>query len=476
MLIYAHIGLTSLPVAANQVLCRGWKNEWRAFIVDWCLSWSGGVSTKICLRGASGICMLTGWYHRGSPPKSRGGYHMRGWTRWTAWVWWPLSMETGGPCPCRRMQILILSASRCWTSEWSTRGWMFCVWGRRVRRTCTRRKAEWIIDVPTIGSVYYGDGGVVCYFCGLGRPLIFEEGYFESDRCWFNRAWTLQEVPYTRNGGTQTVVCGETGVEGRKEKAMRARFDGQLTSLQQMRDDKSVLAILSEMQRRKSVKPLDKVAGVAYVIDVQWLPVYDMGQSEEQAWVWLLRAMFPNTRADLFFYYPEPGNRGYSWRPSWQQVMTQPLPLHGEAQAIGNIEILVMTSAEQVLHRGPRIRLGEVCRLAGRSPDGYPRHGELVVKDSTGAPHRIKVVANHQYQIPDGLYTLIGNNGDADGVFMKYWVVGRQRFNWFKKLSVIHIEDEDERKKLQELGVAKKRSEVILVWCRWGVQTYQRTL
>ncbi len=334
------------------------------------------------------------------------------------------------------------------------------------------RTAEWAIDVPTIGSVYYGDRWIVCYFCGLGRPLMFEDGYFESDRCWFNRAWTLQEVPYTRNGGTQTVICGETGIEGRKEEEIRTRFDEQLTSLRQMRDEKSVLAVLSEMRTRMSAKPLDKVAGMAYVTDVRWLPVYDMVQSEEQAWARLVRAMYPNARADLFFYYPVPGNGANRWRPSWKQVMTQTLPSRGEAAAIGGVDKLGLPTSdigmtlfiEMDLHRGPRIGLGEVCGLADESHDGNPRQGELVVKDGTGASHRIKVVANHQYRIRDGLYTLIGNNGDADGVFMKYWVVGyQQKFNRFKKLSVIHIEDEDERRKLQELGVAERRSKVILL-------------
>ncbi len=92
--------------------------------------------------------------------------------------------------------------------------------------------------------------------------------------------------------------------------------------------------------------------------------------------------------------------------------------------------------------------------------------GELIVKDGTGTPHRIKVVANHQYQIPEGWYTLIGNNGDTD-VFMKYLVLGHlrkhKRRNGFEKLSVICIEDKDERRKLQHHRVTKRRYRVILL-------------
>ncbi len=381
---------------------------------------------------------------------------------------WPVPLPKDANLDLIRIEMLNLGVEYVWLDVLCLR--------QKGRKNKYRRKAEWRVDVPTIGRVYYGDHRVVCYFCGLGRPLIFEEGYFESDRCWFNRAWTLQEVPYTRNGGTQSVVCGETGDEGRDEEEIRTRFDEQLSSLRQMRDEKLVFAVLSEMQRRKSANPLDKVAGLAYVIDVKRLPVYDTALSEEEAWAWLVSAMYPETQADLFFYYPEPGNGvnkpGYGffepgsgvnhWRPSWEQVMSQTLPSHGETEAIGDIKVLF--NSEEGRYYGPRIKVCGVCGLADRSPDGNPRHGELVVKDGTGTPHRIKVVANHQYQIRERWYTLIGNNGDTDGVFMKYWVVGHQRKrNWFEKLSVIHIEDEDERRKLQELGVAEQRSKVILL-------------
>ncbi|KAK0429891.1 hypothetical protein EV421DRAFT_2025601 [Armillaria borealis] len=371
---------------------------------------------------------------------------------------WPVPMPKDANLDLIRIEMLNLGVEYAWLD-------VLCLRQEGGKNEYLRGH-EWSVDVPTIGRVYYEDRGVVCYFCGLGRPLMFEEGYFESDRCWFNRAWTLQEVPYTRNGGTQTVICGETGVEGRKEKAMRTRFDEQLTSLRHMRDDKSVLAVLSEMQKRVSVNPLDKVAGLAYLIDVAWLAAYNVAQSEEDAWAWLVMAMYPDTRADLFFYYPEPGNGNKYWHPSWKQVMTQTLPSRGEAAAIGSNDLSSFLGLPVDKHHGPRIKSGEVRGLADQSHDEDPRRGELVVKDGTGASHRIKVVANHQYQIPEGWYTLIGNNGKAD-VFMKYWVVGYQRKrmlrNGFKKLSVIHIEDEDERRKLQNLGVAKRCSIVTLL-------------
>ncbi|PBK59354.1 hypothetical protein ARMSODRAFT_838704, partial [Armillaria solidipes] len=47
------------------------------------------------------------------------------------------------------------------------------------------RMEEWKVDVPTIGWAYRQAQTVVYYFSGLGRPLSFKLGNFESDRCWF---------------------------------------------------------------------------------------------------------------------------------------------------------------------------------------------------------------------------------------------------------------------------------------------------
>ncbi len=46
-----------------------------------------------------------------------------------------------------------------------------------------------------IGWVYFNAPKVACYFSGLGLPLSFKShSDFQDDRCWFNWAWTLQEI------------------------------------------------------------------------------------------------------------------------------------------------------------------------------------------------------------------------------------------------------------------------------------------
>ena len=70
-----------------------------------------------------------------------------------------------------------------------------------VKRREQRRLEEWKTDVPTIGAVYtssrrsglYGDGPIVIFMNGLGRP--FRDEGWANERHWIRRAWTLQETP-----------------------------------------------------------------------------------------------------------------------------------------------------------------------------------------------------------------------------------------------------------------------------------------
>ncbi|PBK58628.1 hypothetical protein ARMSODRAFT_900281 [Armillaria solidipes] len=73
------------------------------------------------------------------------------------------------------------------------------------------RPDEWKLDVPTIGGLYRGTNRIIYYLSGLGHPLSFMAGDFESDRCWFRRAWTLQETHRTMT------ICGDTGLVGQEE-------------------------------------------------------------------------------------------------------------------------------------------------------------------------------------------------------------------------------------------------------------------
>ena len=70
-----------------------------------------------------------------------------------------------------------------------------------LERREKHRLEEWKVDVPTIGAIYsnldenglYGDGPIIIFMSGLGRP--FRDEGWDSQRHWLRRAWTIQESP-----------------------------------------------------------------------------------------------------------------------------------------------------------------------------------------------------------------------------------------------------------------------------------------
>ncbi|PBK62011.1 hypothetical protein ARMSODRAFT_943371 [Armillaria solidipes] len=311
------------------------------------------------------------------------------------------------------------------------------------------RKDKWKLDVPTIGSVYQQQYScVVCYFNGLGRPLHFTAANFESDRCWFRRAWTLQEIT------SYPIIGGETDNDGPREFcSVRRRFDEELTSLQEIRRSRTILELVSEMQHRVSTKPLDKVAGLVYLLKTDSIPIYDVEQSAADAWEVLVDVMRPELRAQLLFFYPEPGNGKKCWRPSWEQVMSNKVIAPGFTGYPGMVCRTDNPDADY--YEGYHIESGNVRGLSEVPRESWPRQGELVLKDVTGEPHTLKIVADHGYPIPDGVYTLIGWYGFISG--SELWVVGQLREDgMFQKLSVF-CSAADEQARLRHLGIEKTK-------------------
>ncbi|KAK0435742.1 hypothetical protein EV421DRAFT_1215582 [Armillaria borealis] len=332
-------------------------------------------------------------------------------------------------------------------------------WDRRE----ALRKEEWKLDVPAIGWLYTWTNHVVCYFSGLGLPLSFKAPRdFEDDRCWFNRAWTLQETP--RN----PLIAGETRHDGMIDERfmveeMQRRFNEQLESLgQMMRGEPSLFKVLSQMQTRKSTKPVDKVAALVYLFHSQRIPIYDAGQSEEDAWTELMNVMSGWFRAEFFFLYPNPGNGIKFWRPSWQQVMEETLPK--APQAFRNLPDVRWTEEHGDLYFGPRIDACGVRGLADASDN--PRHGELDVKNGSGVEHSFKIAADHACSIHDGEYTLIGALQPTSFKIRPviFWVVGKieEHDGNFRKVSVFRMMDHSEAHKLKILDIYRNTETFLL--------------
>ncbi len=106
-------------------------------------------------------------------------------------------------------------------------------------------------------------------------------------------------------------------------------------------------------------------------------------------------------------------------------------------------------------HDGYCIEKGYVSGLAVSDPQRGGRRGEMRVKDDTGRSHTFKIVATHQYPIPEASYTLI-SGALTD---MGDWVLGRRLPDRrFEKVSVFRIIDRNETQRLKELGVVRHRS------------------
>ncbi len=351
---------------------------------------------------------------------------------------WPVPMPKDVNLDLIRIEMLTLGADYAWLD-------ILCLRQEGGKGEHLRAE-EWKLDVPTIGWVYEWAWLVVCYFSGLGRPLHLTLRDLEGDRSWFRRAWTLQEAT------DEAIIGGETG-DDIMEWEVQKKFDEQLAHLQELRDRNLTLELMLEMQNRVSTKSLDKVAGLAYLLRLKSIPIYNMEVSDVDAWEVLMDAMSPVCRAELFFYYPEPGKGNKYWRPSWQQIMTLKRFVVYPCSWPGYVKQTENTDADW--YEGFCIHLADVQGLAEGQRDKSCQQGEIVIRDAVGSLHTLKIMAEHTQPIPNGSYTLIGCDDEAD-LPVDIWVVGQLREDGkFEKLSVFRSADEQVR--LRDLSLEKSR-------------------
>ncbi|KAK0245287.1 hypothetical protein EDD85DRAFT_895662 [Armillaria nabsnona] len=359
---------------------------------------------------------------------------------------WPVPIPKGVNLDLIRIEMLNLGVEYAWLD-------VLCLRQRGGQREDLRGE-EWKLDVPTIGAIYK-HAVVVYYLSGLGRSLSLKEGDLESDRCWFRRAWTAQEV------GADRIIAGDTpdGPLNAKtideaenyEDEILAKFHKQLKSADI--PSTSLYGPLSMMQDRISTNPVDKVAGLAFSLETHSIPAYYESQSLEDAWTALINEMDSFYRSLLFFTYPEPGTSHRKWRPSWEQVMTKPLP----KDSWGRVADVKRDNDADDWCEELHIERGFVRALAVGGVEGIDRCGELVVEDADGIAHSFKILVNHQYPIPEDTYTLLGSDpftwtGEIRS--LQHWVVGRRGpRKRFEKMSVFKMTDSNEISQL--LGLAE---------------------
>ncbi len=317
------------------------------------------------------------------------------------------------------------------------------------------RAEEWKLDVPTIGYVYKR-ATVVIYLSGLGRPLSLKEGDLDSNRCWFRRAWTVQEVGWDR------IIAGDTpdgpmhartiDKDVNYEMDLLTRFHKQLESVRWSRLSRGLFGMLAEMQKRVSTNPVDKVAGLTFPLLLRTIPAYHESESLEDAWTALMDAMYSQMRVYFLFGYPEAGLGCKKWRPTWMQIMTEPLPDGDYSGYVGHND-----ETGEDWYEGCCIEKALVQGLNVGSAEEHDQWGELVVEDANGIVHTFKICVTHQCLIPEDVYTLLGDE------WHRAWAVGRrlpgQRF---EKVSVFSIGDRREKEKLKNLNVSSKSHNVLV--------------
>ncbi|KAK0231766.1 hypothetical protein EDD85DRAFT_114885 [Armillaria nabsnona] len=228
---------------------------------------------------------------------------------------WPVPIPKDVNLDLIRLELLNLGAEYVWLD-------VLCLRQEGGPREDLREE-EWKLDRPTIGHVFRMATEVVCYLSGLGRPWTLKEGDLDSDRCWFRRAWTLQDV------GRRMVIAGDTPggplhvkPEDQDEtyQEMLARVDRQLSFSKVMSRgyESDVINVLADMQDRVATNPVDRIAGLAFPLRSTAIAAYHELGSLEDAWSALVDTMGARYRAQLFFLYPEPGNGHKKWRPSWE--------------------------------------------------------------------------------------------------------------------------------------------------------------
>ncbi|PBK85820.1 hypothetical protein ARMGADRAFT_1066754 [Armillaria gallica] len=116
--------------------------------------------------------------------------------------------------------------------------------------------------------------------------------------------------------------------------------------------------------------------------------------------------------------------------------------------------------------RRREVSTGYVRGLSQGSLEGNFRQGELIVEDiRMGTMHMFKIVAYHQYPIPEGSYVLVGSipSWFLPWTFQKQcWVIGKRLpRDTFKKVSVIQMLDKNDVKRLHNLGIATNAKTVL---------------
>ena len=243
---------------------------------------------------------------------------------------WPVPIPKGVNLERVRAEVRSYGVSYCWLD-------LLCLRQPGRDEDEEKRLHEWKVDVPTIGNIYRQAKGVLRYFNGLGRKI--EATGWDHKRHWLNRAWTLQEIRHeeeTFNGGIPRKLLLPLHLKGHYKGKVRQLREliqplTQLASDLETTSGCSIIALTQEMKKRVASNPVDKIAGLSYLLRSPQLPVYSETEEEENAWLRCIEVLRDEMRLELLFNFPWPRNQRTcstipSWIPTWGQIQKYKAP------------------------------------------------------------------------------------------------------------------------------------------------------
>ncbi|GJE97547.1 hypothetical protein PsYK624_137680 [Phanerochaete sordida] len=173
---------------------------------------------------------------------------------------WPVPVPKGTTLDHVRVELLNLGAEYVWLD-------VLCLRQHGNEQDEALWVEEWKLDVPTIGYIYsIPRKPCITYFNGLGLPFDSRPETRASDCHWLHRVWTVQEA-------TTSWLPG--GATSKMSRDAAYFFREVLPNAIPASSIYPISIAVTAVQQRSCTTPLDRVHGLAYVLNCSTLPIYD---------------------------------------------------------------------------------------------------------------------------------------------------------------------------------------------------------
>ncbi|GJE97535.1 hypothetical protein PsYK624_137560 [Phanerochaete sordida] len=336
---------------------------------------------------------------------------------------WPVQIPQGTTLDQVRVELLNLGAEYIWLD-------VLCLRQRGRDEDEPLRKAEWRLDVPTIGYIYSCGRPCVTYFNGLGLPFNPASAALASERHWLRRVWTVQEttskwIPggmtgkasadahaFFREHFAQAVGQDADGDYGRVFIENHARHGSVYV------DTRALSTAVQAMRHRHCTTELDRVHTLAYVLNCRTLPAYEEDMAPEEAWAMLLKHLDPAARARVAYHHMKHTPESSSLLPSWSELLKFTEVITGSSQCfLSLVDKSSLASPAPGMYHGLSQALGRLALTRPTQDDQWQASvGLLGSSDNMGnalEPSNYQIYGNYR---PETKYLILQFNRSAFAV------------------------------------------------------------